>query len=83
MKIRALIAAALLACGAALAQTDKAPANPAAEATAKPEATKPKPMARKHNPKRPKNNPKRSQDARHCLDKSSNTDIIKCAEAYL
>ena len=84
MKIRALIAAALLASGAALAQTDKAPAKPAAEPTAKPEATKPKPMARKHNPKHnPKNNPKRSQDARHCLDKSSNTEIIRCAEAYL
>jgi hypothetical protein len=80
MKTRALIAAALLACGAALAQTDKAPAKPAAEPTAKPEATKPKPMARKRGHK---NNPKRSQDARHCLDKSSNTDIIKCAEAYL
>jgi len=80
MKIRALIAAALLASGAALAQTDKAPAKPAAEPTAKPEATKPKPMARKHNPK---HNPKRSQDARHCLDKSSNTEIITCAEAYL
>jgi len=26
---------------------------------------------------------KRNEDARHCLEKSSNTEIIKCAEAYL
>jgi hypothetical protein len=23
------------------------------------------------------------EDARHCLDKDSNSEIIKCAEAYL
>ena len=26
---------------------------------------------------------KRQEDARHCLDLGSNTEIIKCAEAYL
>jgi hypothetical protein len=26
---------------------------------------------------------RRGQDARHCLDRSPNTAIIKCAEAYL
>lgn len=26
---------------------------------------------------------RRNEDARHCLEKSSNTEIIKCAEAYL
>ncbi len=26
---------------------------------------------------------KRSEDARHCLEKASNTEVIKCAEAYL
>jgi hypothetical protein len=35
-----------------------------------------KPMARKHSTKR-------MEDARHCLDKDSNSEIIKCAEAYL
>ena len=30
-----------------------------------------------------KPNPKRSEDARHCLDEKTNTDIIKCSEAYL
>lgn len=28
-------------------------------------------------------NPKRQEDARHCLDKPTNTEIIKCAEEYL
>jgi hypothetical protein len=43
----------------------------------KPEA---KPAASKEA-KKP--NPKRQADARHCLEKGNNTDIIKCAEAYL
>jgi hypothetical protein len=30
-----------------------------------------------------KPNPRRFEDARHCLEKSSNTEIIKCAEVYL
>jgi hypothetical protein len=34
-----------------------------------------KPSAGKHS--------RRMEDARHCLDKPTNTEIIKCAEAYL
>lgn len=30
-----------------------------------------------------KPNPKRQEDARHCLEKATNTEIIKCAEEYL
>jgi hypothetical protein len=26
---------------------------------------------------------RRSEDARHCLERPSNDEIIKCAEAYL
>jgi hypothetical protein len=26
---------------------------------------------------------RRDEDARHCLEKASNTEIIKCAEVYL
>jgi hypothetical protein len=26
---------------------------------------------------------KRNEDARHCLERANNTEIIKCAEAYL
>ena len=81
MKIIALLAAAAFALsfqGAGWAQPAKEPAKPAAQeppkAEAKPEA--PKPVAKKANPRR-------QEDARHCLEKSTNTEIIKCAEAYL
>jgi hypothetical protein len=30
-----------------------------------------------------KPNPKRQEDARHCLEKPTSTEIIKCAEEYL
>ena len=30
-----------------------------------------------------KPNPKRQEDARHCLEKPTNTEIIKCSEEYL
>lgn len=44
------------------------------------------PVAEKKEParmasKRP--NPKRQEDARHCLEKPTNTEIIKCSEEYL
>ena len=51
---------------------------PAPKEAAKPEATKPAPIQEAR-----KASPKRHEDARHCLDKGNNTDIIKCAEAYL
>jgi hypothetical protein len=44
----------------------------------KEEAAKPAPVKEAR-----KASPKRHEDARHCLDKGNNTDIIKCAEAYL
>ena len=77
MRNIALLAALTLAASA-WAQPAKEPAKPAAQeppkAEAKPEA--PKPVAKKANPRR-------QEDARHCLEKSTNTEIIKCAEAYL
>ena len=80
MKFIALIAA--LSLTAPVIAQDK----PAAQDAPKPAAQEPaKPTQqaaarpRKPNP----NNPKRSEDARHCLEKSSNTEIIKCAEEYL
>jgi hypothetical protein len=85
MKKIALLAAAAFALsvqGAGWAQPAKEPAKPAAQEAPKAEAPKPevkpavKPMARKINPRR-------QEDARHCLEKSTNTEIIKCAEAYL
>jgi hypothetical protein len=41
---------------------------------AKPAAKKPATLAKKS---------RRSGDARHCLERGNNTEIIKCAEAYL
>jgi len=73
MKNIALLAALTLAASA-WAQPAKEPAKPAAQEAPKAEA--PKPVAKKANPRR-------QEDARHCLEKSTNTEIIKCAEAYL
>lgn len=53
----------------------KEPAKPAAQ-----EAPKPTVQAQA-KPRKP--NPKRGEDARHCLELPSNTEIIKCAEEYL
>ena len=72
---RIMLVAALTLGLPALAQ-DK----PAAPETPKPaasqDAAKPKPVARKHGAKR-------GEDARQCLEKTSNTEVIKCAEEYL
>jgi pyruvate dehydrogenase E2 component (dihydrolipoamide acetyltransferase) len=65
-----------------------APEAPKAEApkaeASKPEAAKaetPKAQAKAKAPRKPGTH--RQEDARHCLEKGSNTEIIKCAEAYL
>ena len=79
MKKLALIAVLAMAAQA-WAQADKPAAAPATE-PAKPaaqEAAKAdKPAAKKRSAA------KRQEDARHCLEKATNTEIIKCAEAYL
>jgi hypothetical protein len=86
--IFALLAAVVAA--AALAQ----PAKPAAEPAAKPAAEAAKPEAQAATPAAQEAKPaakhsarkatsRRHLDARHCLDKANNTEIIKCAEAYL
>jgi hypothetical protein len=59
----------------ALAQ-DKPAAGAETSKPATQETAKPKPMARKHGPKH-------GEDARHCLDLPSSSEIIKCAEEYL
>ena len=77
MRKIALLAALTLAASAwaqPAKEPAKEPAKPAAQEAPKAEA--PKPVAKKVNPRR-------QEDARHCLEKSSNTEIIKCAEAYL
>jgi hypothetical protein len=57
-------------------QPEPIKAEPIKPGPAKPEAAKPKAAAAKHTNRR-------SEDARQCLDKATNTDIIKCAEEYL
>jgi hypothetical protein len=56
---------------------DAAKPEPTKEA-AKPMADKPKQAAA--GPKKPR---RWNEDARHCLERGSNTDIIKCAEEFL
>ncbi len=70
---------------AALAQ---APAKEAAKPEPVKEAPKPEPMkdAAKAEPtkKAAKSGPRRwNEDARHCLERGSNTEVIKCAEEFL
>jgi hypothetical protein len=81
MKNFALIAALALAVPAWAQQAapPAEPAKPAAEEPAK-TAEAQKPKAARKIPVHPS---KRQEDARHCLEKGSNTEIIKCAEAYL
>jgi hypothetical protein len=60
------------AAAAAPAPAAQEPAKPAARAAKA--KSKPSVMAKKS---------RRSEDARRCLDKETNTEIIKCAEEYL
>ncbi len=92
MKSIAWLAVTAMICSSlALAQEQKPAAKPAAEpakpaaAAVKPAET-PKPVAQAGKPagaKKARGGERRTEDARHCLGRPSNTEIIKCAEAYL
>ncbi len=57
---------------------------PMKEEPAKPEAAKPEAEKSRQAAAAPRKGPRRwNEDARHCLDKPTNTEIIKCAEEYL
>jgi len=72
---KVILLAALAMASAAWAQEEKKEAaKPDAAKAAAEEKAKPAPVAKKS---------RRLQDARHCLEKGSNSEIIKCAEAYL
>jgi hypothetical protein len=86
---RIVLVTCLVFAGQAWAQAPKPaapaaePAKPAPQEAVKPaaqEAAKP-PVHAAAKPRKP--NPKRSEDARHCLEMPSNTEVIKCAEEYL
>lgn len=69
----ALLAVLALLASPAWSQAAKAPAD-------KPQAAKEaKPAIASADGRKSR----RTEDARHCLEKSSNTEIIKCAEAFL
>jgi hypothetical protein len=77
--MRLLICIVAFASTAAWAQDKpaaKQPAKPAVavEKSATVAADKPAAVAKKS---------RRAEDARHCLEKTSNNEVIKCAEAYL
>jgi hypothetical protein len=76
MKKIALIAAFAMA-GHAWAQTEKPAPKEAAKPPVQETAKAEKPAPKKGSAA------KRQEDARHCLEKATNTEIIKCAEAYL
>jgi flagellar basal body L-ring protein FlgH len=70
----------------AWAQAPKDPAKPAPQAKQAPkpepmkEAAKPGPSKQAAISKKPR---RWNEDARHCLERGSTTEIIKCAEEYL
>jgi hypothetical protein len=85
MKHLTFLVIALFAASAfAQAPAKPEPVKEAAKAEAKPEPVKEAaaaPAASKSTaPKKPR---RWNEDARHCLDQGSNTDIIKCAEEFL
>jgi hypothetical protein len=66
---------------------DKPAEKPADAPAAAQQPEQPKPEAKDETPKKKeraaRTHSRRMEDARHCLDKPTNTEIIKCAEAYL
>jgi hypothetical protein len=90
MRSTALLAAtAMVFFSAAWAQSEVKPLPPeppklAAQAAAKPAAQDAaKPAAKPSGPMSAARKARRGEDARHCLERPSNDEIIKCAEAYL
>jgi len=77
MKLLIFLAISILAVPA-WAQDKPAPKEPAKEEAARP-AAEPKKQAAAG----PRKQRRWNEDARHCLERPSNTEIIKCAEEYL
>ncbi|MGQ0547829.1 MAG: hypothetical protein ACT4P3_21285 [Betaproteobacteria bacterium] len=69
MKRMAIVLAFALAAPAWAQEQKPAPKEPEKKEPAKMASKKP--------------NPKRFEDARHCLEKPTSTEIIKCSEEYL
>lgn len=58
----------------------KEPPKPAVAQEPMKEAAKPAPAKQAAAPRKPR---RWNEDARHCLERGSNTEIIKCAEEFL
>jgi hypothetical protein len=82
MRVFALLAAAAFMAAVGAQQPAKPATQEAPKAAVATKAEPPK--VAKSEPRKPRKfNPRRQEDARHCLEKPTNTEIIKCAEAYL
>jgi pyruvate/2-oxoglutarate dehydrogenase complex dihydrolipoamide acyltransferase (E2) component len=66
--------------GLAAAAWAQQPAKEAAKPEPAKEAAKPEPATKKAAAKGPR---RWNEDARHCLERGSNTEVIKCAEEFL
>ena len=76
--------ALILALAVALpAWAQEKPAEQAAPEKAAPVAPQESEKTEAPKKRTAKGHSRRTEDARHCLDKPTNTEIIKCAEAYL
>jgi hypothetical protein len=70
---------AIMGFAAAAVAQDK----PVAKEEPKAEAAKPAPSKSAAASPKKVHPSRRTEDARHCLDKPTNTEVIKCAEEYL
>lgn len=69
---------------AAVVAQDKPPVKEAVKPEATKEAAKPAAETKKQAAAGPRRAGRRwTEDARHCLERPTNTEIIKCAEEYL
>ena len=78
---RIVLVVCLAFAGQALAQAQKEPAKPAAAPEKPAVQAAATPQAASKASRKP--NPKRGEDARHCLELPTKTEVIKCAEEYL
>ena len=86
MKSVAMLLVLSLSCPAVFAQAKPPEAAKAAEpakAAAPQQPAKAAEPAKRAKPALSAKKSRRSEDARACLDKTSNNEIIKCAEEYL
>lgn len=76
--------AAALAQAPAKEAAKPEPMKEEAKSEAKPDMARPEADKSSQTAAAPRKGPRRwNEDARHCLDKPTNTEIIKCAEEYL